>query len=313
LDIGNSVRLFVGVTDNDWFAFHAAHNPDEVNFWHPKGGDGGTGSLTEGSPFLFKLKSPSNHIAGGGFFVSHTRLSLTIAWKFFAEKNGFSDFMQFRSKILSIREEPDVPTADPLIGCTVLAIPFFLPRQMWLPAPRDWHPNIVQGKGYDTEEGIGRELWQSVLDLIPRIPNYLDVAPEIRREGPLHVVEGRQGQSAFHARVFDAYSRRCAITGERTEPALEASHIKPYKQDGPNRVNNGLLLRADLHQIFDAGLITITPDYRIMVSDQIKARYRNGREYYKLRGERLANLPDDPIDRPAQANIEWHNRFVYKG
>ena len=307
------MKLFVAVTDNDWFEYHARHSPDEVNFWRPGGGVSGTGELVEGCPFLFKLHAPLNFIAGGGFFLSHTRLSLSLAWKFFGEKNGFSDFMRFRSRILAIRGEADDPAADPVIGCTILAMPFFLPRSMWLPAPRDWHPNIVQGKGYNTEGGIGAELWKSVLDLLPRIPEYLDLAPEIRKRGPLYVVEGRQGQCAFHARVFDAYSRRCAITGERTQPALEASHIKPYMQSGPNRVNNGLLLRADLHQIFDAGLITITPDYHIEVSKQIKEKYENGREYYKFNGERLAILPTNPIDRPAQANIEWHNQRIYKG
>jgi putative restriction endonuclease len=307
------MKLFVAVTDNDWFAFHAARKPDEVNFWRPGGGESGSGSLVEGCPFLFKLHSPLNYIVGGGFFLSHTRLSLSMAWKIFEEKNGFSEFGQFRSKILSIRHEPDLPATDPLIGCTILAIPFFLPRNMWLPAPRDWHSNIVRGKGYDTDHGIGRELWLSVMDLMPRIPDYLDVTPEIRKMGPLYVVEGRLGQSAFHARVFDAYSRRCAITGERTEPALEASHIKPYRRSGPNRINNGLLLRADLHQVFDAGLITISPDYRVLVSDQIKQKYENGKEYYQFKNRPLAVLPMNPDDRPAQANIEWHNRYIYKG
>jgi putative restriction endonuclease len=307
------MKLFVGVTDNDWFAYHANHQPDEANFWRPGGGEGGTGGLEEGSPFLFKLHSPLNSIAGGGFFLSHTRLSLSMAWKFFGDKNGCATFSLFRSKILSIRGEPDRPGTDPMIGCTVLAIPFFLPRSMWLPAPENWHPSIVQGKGYETGKGIGKQLWQTIMEMLPRIPGYLDVGPEIRKKGPLYVVEARQGQAAFRTRVLDAYSRRCAITGERTEPALEASHIRPYNESGPNRVNNGLLLRADLHQIFDAGLITVTPDYRICVSKRIKEQYDNGREYYQFNEKPLAILPTNLMDRPAPTNIEWHNSRVFQG
>ncbi|MGB2957803.1 MAG: HNH endonuclease, partial [Bacteroidota bacterium] len=68
------MNCWVGVTDNDWFHFHAARRPDEVNFWRPGGGVGFR-VLVEGEPFLFKLHSPENFIAGGGFFVSHTTLS----------------------------------------------------------------------------------------------------------------------------------------------------------------------------------------------------------------------------------------------
>jgi putative restriction endonuclease len=306
------MNCFVAVTDNDWFHFHAARRPDEVNFWRP-GGVAAFRALVEGEPFLFKLHFPENCIAGGGFFVSHTTLSLSMAWKIFEEKNGFPDFTSFRSKILSIRGERDLPASDPVIGCSILAIPFFFPRELWLPAPRDWSRHTQQGKTYGTDSGIGRELWQAVLDRLPGIPGYLDVGPEIRKKGPLYVVEARQGQGAFRARVLDAYGRRCAITGERTEPALEASHIRPYKESGPNKVNNGLLLRADLHQIFDAGYITVTSAYRIEVSRKIKEYFENGREYYRFHGQILTNLPSDPTDLPSVGFIEWHNQYLYRG
>ena len=51
--------------------------------------------------------------------------------------------------------------------------------------------------------------------------------------------------------MTDAYERRCAVTGEKTLPVLEAAHIRPYALLGPHRVNNGLLLRSDLHKLFD--------------------------------------------------------------
>jgi putative restriction endonuclease len=102
------------------------------------------------------------------------------------------------------------------------------------------------------------------------------------------------------------------MTGERTEPALEASHIKPYRERGPNRVNNGLLLRADLHQIFDAGYITITPQYVIEVSRRIKEEFANGRDYYALHGRKIINLPAEVPQQPSRDFVLWHNEHVFR-
>jgi len=72
------MKFWVGVTDNDWFRFLAARLPDEVNFWRPNATQ--TFRVIEpGAPFLFKLHSPLNYIVGGGFFVSHSILPLSLA------------------------------------------------------------------------------------------------------------------------------------------------------------------------------------------------------------------------------------------
>jgi putative restriction endonuclease len=305
------MRLWVGVTDNDWFTFLAKLRPDEVNFWRP-GGATQFRAIGIGEPFLFKLHSPQDYIAGGGFLVSHTHLPLSIAWRIFEQKNGCATYPQFRAKILEKRREADLPSSDPVIGCTVLAVPFFFPRQLWIPAPRDWQRQTVQGKGYDATAGIGKELWQQVLDRLLSLPPFDQFVVDIKRKGPLYLVEARQGQGAFRTIVLDAYSRRCAVTGERTIPALEASHIKPYAEAGPNAVNNGLLLRADLHQVFDAGYITLTADYRVEVSKRIREEFYNGREYYRFHGQPLTNLPPTPLERPSKEFIDWHNQRVFR-
>ena len=59
--------------------------------------------------------------------------------------------------------------------------------------------------------------------------------------------------------VTDAYQRKCAVTGERTLPALEAAHIKPFAEGGSHNPQNGLLLRRDIHALFDGGYVTVTP------------------------------------------------------
>lgn len=81
------MRLFVGVTDDQWFHFLAGHAQcDEVNFWRPSGK--GFQALGEGELFLFKLHAPDHFIVGGGFFARALRLPLSLAWESFGEANG---------------------------------------------------------------------------------------------------------------------------------------------------------------------------------------------------------------------------------
>lgn len=117
-----------------------------------------------------------------------------------------------------------------------------------------------------------------------------------------------KGLSEFWSRMRN---RRCAITGERTLPVLQAAHIKPYSRSGPNRVHNGLLLRSDLHILFDQGLLTVTKDLHVEVSQRIKEEYENGRDYYALHGRRMVHVPSRTIDRPLPELLAWHNDNVY--
>ena len=152
------MKLFVGVTNNEWFRFLAERKPDEVNFWRPRS-QTDFKAITQGDVFLFKLHSPLDFIAGGGIFVSHRFLPLPLAWQAFGENNGVPDFETFERRILEHRS-PDELSRQ--IGCTVLAEPFFWPRDAWIPVPSDWSKNIVTGKGYDVSAGIGAALWADV-------------------------------------------------------------------------------------------------------------------------------------------------------
>ena len=80
------------------------------------------------------------------------------------------------------------------------------------------------------------------------------------------------------------------MTRERTLPALEAAHIRPYGASGAHEARNGLLLRRDIHSLFDAGYVTVTPDLHFEVSRRIKEEFENGREYYALHGRLIAAL-----------------------
>lgn len=310
--------FWVGVTDNDWYEFLAARNPDEVNFWQPSGTPPFKRENIE--LFLFKLHSPLNFIAGGGYFVTYTSLPISIAWETFGEKNGVLSYLELKQKIALYREARGRRnTIDPEIGCSILAEPFFFAREQWIPIPEDWASNIVRGKMYSTESETGKELFNKVQQRLHNIPRP-KIVSELQKEenvpstltggsryGSEFLTRARLGQGSFRAVVMQAYNRQCAITGERTLPALEASHIKGYAENGPHHITNGILLRADLHKLFDKYLITIADNHRVEVSSRIREEYENGRDYYALHGRQLLVLPKKLEDHPDKELLRWHN------
>jgi putative restriction endonuclease len=112
--------------------------------------------------------------------------------------------------------------------------------------------------------------------------------------------------------MLDAYGRRCAVTGERTLPVLDAAHIKPYSMNGEHRLDNGLLLRKDLHALFDAGYVTVTPSLQFRVSRRIWEEFENGHDYYALEGSSV-RLPAPPAPPPSPDYLAWHGDSVFRG
>ena len=124
-------------------------------------------------------------------------------------------------------------------------------------------------------------------------------------------VRPRLGQGLFSLAVRDAYQGACAVTREHSLPALEAAHILPYGQGGEHRVENGLLLRSDLHRLYDRGYVTVTPDYVFRVSDRLRDEFQNGRTYYQMDGAKIA-VPERELWWPNREFLEWHEREVFK-
>lgn len=305
------MKFWVAVTDNEWFASLARLGFDEVNFWQPSAKPPFVDAPT-GMPFLFKLKKPYNHIAGGGFFVTYSTLPMRLAWEVFAEKNGASSLSALSALLEPLRGKK-AATDD--IGCTVLSNVFFLPRDLWIADPPGWSPNLVRGRFYDTSNVDGASIWQSVEqffeDNFVRAGAAVSVIRDADRYGVPTIVRPRLGQASFRVLVTNAYKKRCAMTGETTLGALEAAHILPYSMDGQHAVSNGLLLRADFHRLFDQGLVTVTPEYKIRVSPRIREAWFNGKVYYRLNDQLLLVTPDDPVDRPNREFLEWHNKNCF--
>jgi putative restriction endonuclease len=314
------MKFYLGVTDNNWYNHLSRINPEDVNFWQP-GGRMNFKVLTSGASFLFKLKSPLNAIGGIGFFSSHTFLPMTIAWDTFKNRNGCETFNEFSRMILNYRTDKSI--INPTIGCIVLTNPIFFQKEDWIETPSDWSGSIVQGKSYDSSGIVGKDIWSKVEKLLTK---YLDLNPvdegksQFILEEPSSPTYGnsvltkvRLGQGAFRVLVTDAYSRRCSISGEKTLPVLEAAHIKPYAESGPHFISNGLLLRSDMHKLFDGGYLTITKDLKVEVSSRIKEEFQNGKEYYQYHGKDLLFIPNRDIDKPNEKYIDWHHSYIYRG
>ncbi len=309
------MRFYVGITDEDWFSYlSGSGTSDEVNFWQPSGGRQFR-VLQPGEPFLFKLHSPRNYIVGGGFFGHFTILPVSFAWSAFGSKNGARNEKEMRFRVAHYRKVAPSPFENYEIGCILLQSPFFFPEDEWIPTS-DWPPNIVQGKSYETADERGLSIWQQVEDRLKFYKGADTLPVEVKQEGPrfgrAQFVLPRLGQGSFRVLVTDAYKRRCAFTGSPILHVLEAAHIKPYSDDGPHAVNNGILFRQDVHTLFDRGYITVTPEYRVEVSRRIKEEFANGHEYYSAHGKPIS-LPGASELRPTAGFLSWHNQNRFLG
>lgn len=308
------MKIYVGVTDYDWYSILKQQNCDEVNFWKP-GGNTNFKAIDTNEMFLFKLHSPHNFIVGGGFFVRFSILPTFLAWDAFGIENGTNNLQELNARVNKYKKANNILDNSQNIGCIILTEPFFFEEADWIPVPADWSLNIVQGKTYDTGTMSGMRLYQQVNERLQKQQIYekstFIAQPAGARYGMEQTITPRLGQGAFRVVVTEAYHRRCSITGEKTLPVLDAAHIKPFSENGPNTSQNGILLRTDIHTLYDKGYITIDEDYHIEVSRRLKEDFGNGKIYYAYHGNELLNIPDKQTDLPGKEYLRWHNENVY--
>jgi putative restriction endonuclease len=304
-----SIKLVIAVTDREWFE-HLRQRPEltEVNFWAPSASQ--FKALQPGELFLFKLHAPDNFIVGGGVFAYANILPCSLAWEAFGEANGAANLVEMRVRIVRYRRTGAADRSDFQIGCRILTQPFFFHESNFIPIPQSWSRNIVTFKTYSLDDPEGRSIWDAVqVRSGAPLPGLSETAA---RYGEPTLVRPRLGQGAFRVLVTDAYSRSCAVTGERALPALDAAHIRPYSEGGEHALSNGLLLRRDIHSLFDAGYVTVTPDLRFEVSNRIRQDFDNGKNYYSLRGAKIYT-PEWPNSRLSVNELRWHNDKCFLG
>lgn len=308
---------FIANTDLDWHALLLAQSRsvrplEEVNFWRPSTRP--FKSLLPGEPVLFRLKSPVNAIGGVGFFQTFSALPLWLAWETFGMANGVTSLAELEQRLRTIRARNRMERRTQIsIGCTLLVDPVFFEEHEWVRLPADWKMRTVTGKTYDLATGEGARVWRDCLERLSlRLPPVAANEPSRRdRFGTPQLVRPRLGQGGFRVSVMDAYGRACAITTEHSLPVLDAAHIRPYGEHGEHDVRNGLLLRSDIHRLFDRGYVTVTPELRFQVSPRLRDDYDNGKTYYDLH-DRPIVVPRDPRFAPSADALAWHatERFL---
>lgn len=280
-----SVRAYVGVTDTRWHEYLSARpDLDEVNFWRPSGA--GFRALRTGEPFLFKSRFPDNKVVGGGFYSGFAELRISEAWDFYGERNGTPSRAAMLQAIERYRRSST--GLDTRIGCVLLRDVQFFGHADALRAPTDFAKNLVQGRTYEVDDlPADHEVFRAFYQLQEQGVYRLD--PD-RVDGPVFGEESRTaarlGQRAFRAMVTATYDRRCAITGGRIRPVLQAAHILPVEVGGENRLDNGLLLRSDTHTLFDQGYLGLDNAHRLRVSKRLREDFDNGDEFYSRHGPR---------------------------
>lgn len=122
------------------------------------------------------------------------------------------------------------------------------------------------------------------------------------RDRQLRAVVMRRGQQRFRALLLEAYGGRCAVTGCDVRDVLEAAHIVPYLGEHTHRLDNGLLLRADIHTLFDLGQLWIDAAMKVRVAEVLQ-----GSSYAELDGRPLLP-PARAQDAPHSRHLEHHRR-----
>jgi putative restriction endonuclease len=315
------VHGYVGLTDPDWYSFLSAQpRVDEVNFWQPHGGRAFQ-ALKPGEIFFFKLRAPQKAIAGFGFFERFESLPAWLAWECFGQMNGAQDFESMIDRIVRLRGDDarSARTGDFQIGCVMISAPVFFAQTEWVLPPNDWAKSgIQQGKKYDLSSGEGRRIMGECLDRTRTGTRYWNIEPAVQvvaegspRYGDPVQVRPRLGQGLFSLAVRDAYGGACAVTREHSGPVLEAAHIMPYGEGGAHRVDNGLLLRSDLHRLYDRGYVTVSADYVFRVGERLREEFKNGRSYYCLDSS-VITVPERETLRPSKELLEWHKANKFK-
>ena len=312
------MRGYVANTDIDWFqTLSVRPEIEEINFWQPSGGKG-FHVLAPGELIFFRLKSPHNAIGGFGIFARHDILPAWHAWDTFGEGNGARSFPEMRERVAQYRRRHQPAFVSDahgnyLIGCILVVEPVFLPPDQWVREPSDWPRNAVQGKSYDLSVGEGARVARDCLERLRHDegPTMQELLEMTNRYGAPQLITPRLGQGTFKIAVEKAYGRSCAITGEHSLPVLEAAHIRPYGNGGAHSVSNGMLLRRDIHRLFDLGYVTVTPDATFEVSRALREEFANGRTYYALQGGNV-KFPRSKEDLPAPEQLAWHNDMVFR-
>ena len=181
-----------------------------------------------------------------------------------------------------------------------------LDKEIWWEFYQNWDELPYEG------EKLRAQLEHSTVEFF----NEIDEA-ELPKEGKVReqLIKVRVNQGFFRRTILAAYNSTCCITGLQNSSLLVAGHIKPWSLDEVNRLNprNGITINALHDKAFEAGLLTITPDFKIKISPILKEQQKNDvtvQEYFLKYDDKDMFLPSKFL--PDREFLEYHNneRFI---
>jgi putative restriction endonuclease len=267
----------------------------EINFWTPTPWN--VSRLASGDKLYFMLKSPIRKIGGYGQFVEYKNMSVNDAWNKYGFKNGCTskqELIERLDKYKASNSSDERSVTDSEIGCIVLTNAVYYDDDKFLDLDNyeiDFSRFIVKIKYYNENDPL-EIATQSTLKEFELLPTSIEKLKKSR------LVTERKGQGNFRAIITTAYSNKCCITSETTPELLEAAHIQPYFDENSNHVKNGLLLRVDLHKLYDNGLLYIDESFKIHISPEVKSEF-----YRKLNGTTI-RLPENNNLHPSKEALK---------
>jgi putative restriction endonuclease len=147
------------------------------------------------------------------------------------------------------------------------------------------------------------------------MPGQMPFLPSADVARPLVLSSRAFRDRAFARQVKKAYGGRCAMSGLALRngggrPEVEAAHILPVEERGPDTVRNGLALSGTVHWMFDRGLVSVDADHSLLIARDSVANEIADR---LLVADRRLLLPTDPAQHPHQSYFAWHRRHRFKG
>lgn len=271
--------MFVlAVTDETWFDYQRSHGfIDKVNFWTPS--RIGPTRISKGDFFVFKLKGAGDRIGGFGTFEEYRFQSLEETWTEFGRKNGADSKADFLNTLTRFKSNNGKDC-----GCVVLN------NVVYFDEPINRESVGITAKPaqlYAYDSG------QFPFDDILVSHSSFSLVQNATKKKKIQISTVREGQAAFHTAVSKAYQSKCCITGETTPELLQAAHIQDYINKNSHHIQNGLLLRVDIHKLFDSGLLFIDQDYCVHVSSLVTTQ-----EYHDLEGTQIS-LPTNSSEWPS--------------
>ena len=294
-------KFYVAITTTQWFSFlkneyQNGRSYKFVNFWTPSTAT--FKALNEGDMFLFKLhsnklKGENGEIVGGAIFSHHEVLSINDAWKKFGKGNGTNTVDEISLMLEKIVERNGYKTT-PKIGCIILKNVFFL--KSFIQEPSNWNKAIVRGKTYSTDEAIGADLYNQVMEQIN---------------------SKNDRNSKCKTRIFisqtnliklpDRTRHECALCKMDNIELLEICSIKPEtdcSEIEKSDINNYLVFCPNHAMLFKKGFISFNDTGNILISNKI-----NGSNCILLNINPLMKIS---ISKENKDYFNFHREHIFK-